>query len=362
MLPFIIGMLLMSAGDQEVAQLYYARVAQHRAAEQTLGRSSSIAGGIVRSSLDEPIAGATVRVIRVRSVDGLTQFDELAKGVTDSAGRFAIPAKARTKEDIGLEIHAPGYMMWRRWAGGTVEGESIVLNRVIDDAYFADVERETDPNRRLSLLLDLVGRRAFNSSDFDERIEQFYSHLGSVREDLLAIAQSKSFAVVDDEYDVSPAQRAKNLLIYWFDPEDESLIRQWVNDEAFNHFHLNIECTGDSPGEALSAYAEAHFAREPKTFHYFTKETFSPDGKHAYTVFTVRYAHWGYWQPIVLLHENDHWKVKLAGEGGRWHGLSPDVHPDLRPVVELVPTGRFVASSVTSSQRRCRLQSGRIIV
>src|SRR5215212_7784601 len=40
--------------------------------------------------------------------------------------------------------------------------------------------------------------------------------------------------------------------------------------------------------------------------------------------FVVRYAHWGYWQPIVLLRHGDQWRVKLAGEGGRWHDLSPD--------------------------------------
>jgi hypothetical protein len=319
----IIGTLSAHAGDQDVAQLYYARLFQHRAAEKTLGRHSSIASGIVRNSLDEPIANATVFVIRVRTVDGRTKFDELAKVVTDDSGRFAIAAKTRPKDDIGLEVHARGFMMWRRWDGGTVEGESIVLNRIIDDAYFADVEREDAPVRRLSLLLDLVGRRAFNSYAFDERIEQYYSHLGSVRDDLLAIAQSTSFAVVDDEYGESPAQRAKNLLIYWFDPEDESLIRRWAKEDAFEHFRLDIECIGGSPDEASSAYAKAHFAREPKTFYYFTDAVFSPDCKHAYAVFVVRYAHWGYWQPIVLLNEGERWKVKLAGAGGRWHGLSP---------------------------------------
>jgi hypothetical protein len=292
--------------------------------ENTLGRPSPIASGIVRNSLDEPVSGATVLVIRVRSVGGHTKFDELAKGVTDDSGRFAIAAKTRPKDDIGLEVHGPGFMMWRRWAGGTVEGESIVLNRIIDDAYFADLEREADPVRRLSLLLDFVGRRAFNSYDFDERVEQYYSHLGSVREDLLAIAQSQSFAVVDEEHGESPAQRAKNLLIYWFDPEDESLIRQWANEDAFKHFQLDIEAAGGSLAEASAAYAQAHFAREPQTLHYFTHAVFSPDCKHAYVVFVVRYANWGYWQPIVLLNDGDRWKVKLTSEGGRWHGLSPE--------------------------------------
>ncbi len=323
-LLFIIGTLPAYAGDQDVAQLYYARLDQHRAAEKTVGHGSSIAGGIVRNSLDEPIAGATVFVIRARTVDGQTHFDELAKGVTDSSGRFAIAAETRPKDDIGLEVHARGFMMWRRWAGGTVEGESIVLNRIIDEAYFADVEREDAPSRRLSLLLDFVGRRAFNSYAFDERIEQYYSHLGSVREDLLTIAQSKSFVVVDDEYGQSPAQRAKNLLIYWFDPEDESLIQQWAKEDTFKHFRLDIECIGGSPDKASSAYAKAHFAGEPKTFYYFTDAVFSRDCKHAYVVFVVRYAYWGYWQPIVLLNDGDRWKVKLAGEGGRWHGLSPE--------------------------------------
>jgi len=47
--------------------------------------------------------------------------------------------------------------------------------------------------------------------------------------------------------------------------------------------------------------AKTHFAGEPKTFHYFTDAAFSPDCKHAYVVFVVRYANWGYWQPLVLL-------------------------------------------------------------
>jgi hypothetical protein len=323
-LPFLLGTLPVHAGEQDVAQLYYARLERHRAAEKTLGNRSSIASGIVRNSLDEPIAGATVVVIRAHTVDGQTKFDELANGVTDDSGRFAIATKTRAQDDVGIEVHAPGFMMWRRWAGGTVEGESIVMNRVIDDAYFADVEHEADPSRRLLLLLDLVGRRAFNSHAFDERIEQYYAHLGSVRKDLLAIAQSKSFAVVDDDYGESPAQRAKNLLIYWFDPDDESLIRQWAKEEAFRHVRLDIESAGGSLDEATSAYAAAHFTREPKTFHYFTDAVFSPDCKHAYVVFVVRYAYWGYWQPLVLLIEGDQWKVKLAGEGGRWHGLSPE--------------------------------------
>ena len=324
-LPFLLFCALSArTEDQDVAQLYYARVAEHRAAEKTLGRESAIASGIVRNSLDEPVAGATVVVIRVREVGGLTNFDELAKGLTDESGRFAIPAETSAKDAIGLEIHAPGFMRWRRWSGGTVEGESIVLNHIIDDVFFADVEREGDRVRRLSLLLDLVGRRAFNSDDSNERIEHYYSHLGSVREDLLTIAQSKSFAVVDDDYEASPAQRAKNLLIYWFDPKDESLIRKWTKEDAFKHFRLDIKSSGDSPEEAWNAYAKTHFAHEPKTWHYFTGAAFSPDCKHAYVVFVVRYAYWGYWQPLVLLDEGGRWTVKLAGEGGHWHGLSPD--------------------------------------
>lgn len=333
MLPFLIGTVLVQAEDQDVAQLYYARLAQHRAAEKTLGHASLVASGIVRNSLDEPIAGATVVVIRVRFVGGQTKFDELAKGVTDDSGRFAIPAKTRPKDDIGLEVHAPGFMMWRRWAGGTVEGESIVMNRTIDDAYFADVAREADPVRRSLLVLDFVGRRAFNSYDFNERIEQYYSHLGSVRDELLAIAESKSFAVVDDEYEESPAQRAKNLLIHWFDPRDESRIRQWTKEKPFERFQLDVDAAGNSPDDAMRAYADVHFEREPRTFHYFTAVSFGPDCKHAYAVFVVRYAHWAYWQRLVLLEDGGRWKVKLHGEGGHWHELSPDgparVYPDL---------------------------------
>ena len=319
-----IALFAASSFVDDAAQLYYARTLRHRAAEETLGRRSSIASGIVHNSVDEPIAGASVVVIRVRTVDGQTKFDEIAKGVTDDSGRFAVAAKTRKNEDIGLEVRAPGFMLWRRWAGGTVAGEPIVLNRVIDDAYFADIDREGDRARRLSLLLDLVGRRAWNSYAFDERIEQFYSHIGSIRNDLLDIAQSKAFAAIDNEYDDSPAQRAKNLLIYWFDPHDEALIRAWVKEESFKHFSLSHNNSGKTLAEASAAYADAHFAREGhRTYSYFTDTAFSADCKHAYMVFVVRYANWAYWQPIVMLDDGDRWQVKLVGEGGRWHGLSP---------------------------------------
>ena len=36
-LPFIIGTLPAHAGDREVAQLYYARLLEHRAAEKAVG-------------------------------------------------------------------------------------------------------------------------------------------------------------------------------------------------------------------------------------------------------------------------------------------------------------------------------------
>jgi hypothetical protein len=324
LLPCLLAALPAYAGDHDAAQLYYGRLARHRAAEESPGHPSPIAAGIVRNSLDEPVAGAAVTVIRVRTVDDQTKFDELAKTVTDDSGRFSVAATTSADDDIGLEVHASGFMMWRRWEGGTVEGESIVLNRIIDDAYFGDVDREADPVRRTSLVLDLVGRRAFNSYAFDERLEQYYPHLGMLRDDLLAIAQSKAFAVADDEYGASPAQRAKNLLIHWFDPRDESLIRQWTKDDAFKHIRLDVESSGSSPEEATAAYAKAHFASEPKTFYYFTNAAFSPDCRHEYVVFVVRYANWGYWQPLVLLEEGGRWRIKLAGEGGRWHGLSPE--------------------------------------
>ncbi|HJQ37494.1 MAG TPA: carboxypeptidase-like regulatory domain-containing protein [Thermoanaerobaculia bacterium] len=329
-LPFLIGTCV---EDQDTAQLYYARTAEHRAAEKTPLRPSGIAGGVVRNSLDEPVAGATVIVMRVRQHGGRTKFDHLAKGTTDESGRFAIPAKTRPKDDIGLEVHAPGYMMWRRWAGGTVEEEPVVLNRTIDDAYFADLERESDPTRRMLLVLDFVGRRAWNSYDSNERIEQYYSHLGALHDELLAIAESKSFAAVDDEHETSPAQRAKNLLIFWSDARDESRIRQWAKEKPFEHFRLDVEAAGGSADEAMRAYAKVHFEGEPKTFNYFTAVSYSPDCKRAYAVFVVRYAHWAYWQRVVLLEDGSRWKVGLTGEGGHWHELSPDgpahVYPDL---------------------------------
>jgi len=96
-------------------------------------------------------------------------------------------------------------------AGGTVEGESIVLNRIIDDAYFDDVEREGDPARRLLLVLDLVGRRAFTPPRSTSASNQYYPRLGSLRDDLLASRSSKAFAVADDDYGESRRSGRKSV-------------------------------------------------------------------------------------------------------------------------------------------------------
>jgi len=204
--------------------------------------------------------------------------------------------------------------MWRRWAGGTVEGESIVLNRIIDDAYFDDVEREGDPARRLLLVLDLVGRRAFNSSAFDERIEQYYPRLGSLRDDLLAIAQSKAFAVADDDYGESPAQRAKNLLIYWFDPRDESRIGsgergcvQALSSGYRKHRRFTREATARMPKHTLLA------SRKRSTTSPMPRS--APTAKHATSSSSCGTRTGDTGNRSCWLDDGGRWNIKLVGEG-----------------------------------------------
>jgi len=85
---------------------YYARLAQHRAAEENSRPPSSTAGGVVRNSLDEPVAGAAVTVIRIRSA-AIRRSSTSWQRVTGDSGRFSVAATTKCGRRLGLEVHAP---------------------------------------------------------------------------------------------------------------------------------------------------------------------------------------------------------------------------------------------------------------
>ena len=309
------------AAIEAAAKSYYARVREHEKREkaaldrgtEAMGDESfkppAVATGLVRDRFDEPVPNAKIVVAKEASSD-----QALGEASTDATGRFRIPLKSNAYRGLTLTVTAKGF---DRWACGGIYGGlvdyPVRLDRVVGDACFAAIRAEPDRSRRVSMLLDMVGTRQMGSPE----LPLLYPRLGALREDLLAIAQSASFAAKDDRGE-SPAERARRLLIFWFDPADEPLIRKWV---AQSPGRLRLEDKSAATIEAVcAAYADWHFGhKKERTFNRFSEPLFGPDKDHALVEFEVRYADWGYSEYLVLLKQKDRWALKLVAEHMHMH-------------------------------------------
>jgi hypothetical protein len=301
---------------EAVANRHYALVREHekreraaferssKAMEEKNTRPPTVATGFVRDRLDQPVPDARIVVANEGASD-----EVLGESKTDAKGRFRVHLKSNAYRGLTLTVEAKGF---ERWAcggryGGLVDFP-VRLDRAIDDDYFAAIQAETARSRRVCRLLDLVGNRFMGNPE----LPLLYPRLGAVRQDLLAIALCPAFAPKDDRGD-SPAGRAKRLLIFWHDPDDMPLIRKWV---AENPGRLRLEDKSAATIEAAcQAYVDGHFGHgKERPSHDLSSPVFGPGRDHALIEFTVRYAHWGYSEYLVLVKHKDQWRLKLVSE------------------------------------------------
>jgi hypothetical protein len=307
-----------------VAKSYYARVREYEKREKlVLDRSATamgdrsfespaVATGVVRDRSDQPVANARIVVAKEGSSD-----DVLGEAHTDANGCFNIHLKSVAYRGLTLTVTAEGFDRWARGIYGGLVDYPVRLDRMIDDAYFAAINAEGDRSSRISMLLDLVGMREMEMPE----LSLLYPRLGSMRQDLLAIAQSSAFAAEDDR-GASPAGRAIHLLIFWYDPVDEPLIRKWV---AKNPGRFRLEDKSGTTIEAVcTAYADDHFGqKKERTSNSFNPPIFGPGNDHALVEFWVTYAYWGYSEYLVLIKQNDRWGLKLVAEHTHFHKRLP---------------------------------------
>ena len=199
---------------EATAKSYYAPLREHQKHKKEASDRSNdaiwakslkppaVATGLVRDKFDQPVPNAEIVVAKEESSN-----DILGKANTDAMGRFSIPLKNGAYRGLAFTVTAKGF---DRWAiagiyGGLVD-YPVRLDHPIDDAYFAAINAETNRSRRISMLMDLVGMRQMGSPE----LSLVYPRLGTLRQDLLAVAQSSTFTAKDDRED-SPARRARHL-------------------------------------------------------------------------------------------------------------------------------------------------------
>jgi len=267
------------------------------------------ATGIVVDLESRPVAGAHVEV------EGA---DATAQGETGPDGTFRIALHDRSYRMLALVVTAPGYDRWAFTAfyGGVI-GERVQLSKTLSTSLQTAVTAEPQPERRVWLLLEIVGNRP--SSTLDPIA--VFAGIGDLRSDLRALVASRAFERQDDMND-APADRARQLLAWWGDPADADLLTGWIEKQKFFRASL-AAISAPSAFEVCSRWAEEHFRHEGVAdhppWHTCSPVSTDPSGTHTLLRFQVRYAYWGYSQLVVAIRENDGWHLRRVADWEHYH-------------------------------------------
>lgn|GEM_PF-1873961 len=309
-----------------VAKAYYAEVQQATEAEKKSDERHSkamrsetlpmpkVATGLVVDRQGTTVPGARVVVEREAS-------DEvLGEGTTNATGKFEVTLSTQSYRGLTLTVTKDGFNRWAMGGlyGGIV-GCRVRLDRVIDDTFWKARNAERDGERRLWMLLEIVGDRQFSTEMHD-----IFPHIGALREELLQLVQSKAFDAKDGRFS-SPAETACFLLAYWYDPADEPLFSKWLKNQK----HIESPkktLVGETITEVCTQWADHHFPGkkpEERTFNTFGKPLVDSTGNHALVEFWVQYKHWGYSQWLVLTKQQAKWQLRFVAEHRHWHKGPP---------------------------------------
>ena len=298
---------------EKVAKAYYAQV--QKAAEEKAGRRDSrampkMATGIVVDRQGNAISGASVVIGR-----GVSDA-ALGEGTTDANGRFEITLSAQSYKGLSVIVTKDGF---NRWAFGGIQGGivgyRVRLDREIDKGFLKGMIDEKDQERRLWMLLEIVGDRQFATE-----IHDIFPHIGALRDDLLYLVQSEAFEAKDGR-NSSPADRARSLLAYWHDPADESVFGRWLKKQKHIKHPMDKKFVGKTVTEVCRLWADYHFDNEKpedRTFNTFNESVLDPSGNHALVQFSVEYKIWGYSQVLVMTKQQSEWHLRFVAKGEHW--------------------------------------------
>jgi len=259
-----------------------------------------VATGRVVNRRGEPVAGALVD-IETEETD-----KRLGRGWTDRAGRFQIPLATDKYRGLSLTVTADDY---HRWAvggiyGGVVE-HRVQLDREVNRAFVDALLAEKDVERRMWMLLEVVGPR-----EFGMELKDIFSYIGRLRSDLHLLIRSGAFAGGKEP----PAKVAAWFLYCWEDPADAKLTKP----EAKRQVSLladEKEISGETIEEVLEKWMPEHPDNPPRNF---SEPVMDAAGTHALVECYVHYAHWGYSRRAIMVRQNNRWHLKLVLPGKHW--------------------------------------------
>ena len=186
----------------------------------------------------------------------------------------------------------------------TLGPEHVALARNVDRAALDALVALPEPLRQRRLIEIL-------KSNYSEQIGLLFTYVGRLRPELLAVA-----GTTDPSIEAAQRDTARFLLALWGDPADIDLPR----GESLDVADAPAGIAGAGPEEACEAYVVPHFTKEevkpPYTLHRCGQPMLDPDGTRALVEFTVRYAHWAYWELLVVVREGERWRLRSVVHWG----------------------------------------------
>ncbi len=276
----------------------------------------SVATGQITDLSGHAIAGALVQA---------KSWEDAPLGTarSDAQGRFQV-VLAQPVKDLTLIVEHPGFQRWGLAATspGPDGTYPIRLTRTIDREYLTELAAQTELPRFSLLAGDLLAPSVGTTGE-RMPLAQVLPFLKTLRERLRALLPAEPSQLKHRDLKEGKEHNAALLLAYLGDPQDDALIDAWAARVNFIS-RPPRPCQGATPEAAARAWQKLHFEREgyraSQPVPYNTLEIqIAPSGDHGLALHTVRYAHWGYSQHLVLVRLKGAWEVRRAIDDEHWH-------------------------------------------
>lgn len=276
--------------------------------------NSDVLQGQVTDLRGRPLAGVAVSAQSWQSVP-------LGSANSDGQGQLRI-SLPRNTSDITLIAEPPGYLRFARTGFKVGTPAPIRLTRKIDATYLKELTQASDDQQFRDLAADLLSPSEGTVGE-SLPMESILPVLAALRPRLRAYlpADPAKFSQRDLPKD---QHRALQLLAWWSDPADDALIDPWGVAQKLAS-RPSRRCSGATLHAALQAWESLHFEKEgykqgaPRPYASVNIAQ-APGGEHAIVTHSVRYAHWGYSQLVILVRLHGEWVVRRVLAHEHWHG------------------------------------------
>lgn len=255
------------------------------------------ATGRVTDRWGMPVAGADVRIVKEGEDAAPTGI-----GATGPDGNFDIALSGADYQELSIEVNARGYETCEQRGLPALVSYGVVVVRTIDSTYLDALVRETDPDRRLRALIEMLSGRNARGRALASR----FPYVGLLRNDLRELLESHAFERQRGNVVEQVVREARELLRLWSDPADLDVVWGAKAGDA-------RRALGEKQLEGLSAATPEQFLRmvtevddRPPVSQ---KIVYSLDGNRALIEHSRQTGHHQRW---VMLRDGGEWRVVNA--------------------------------------------------